>query len=511
MMNLAREGYNGAYFDVVDVYSVPSVQAAFNAERPGQNLREAMIDFVVRLSATVKAYNPEFKIVIQNAIALANTIPIDDPTQPLSPNWRFLNAIDGLGKESTYSLGAQFPLSWSPWDIRYVENFINAGKFVIGLEYPTTQAAQDYALQQMLAAGNYIPYFDTRLHNGNFLPVNYQVPNLVDPALINQVTGSVRMGTAIGEVIIGVATSDMINAGGGNDTVYGLDGNDRVFLGDGNDVSFGWNGNDFISGGNGNDFIGGDAGNDTLIGGDGDDGLYGWSGNDGLEGGNGNDFLMGEDGNDAIYGGAGRDTIYAGAGNDTVWGDDLESSGIDYILGDDGDDIVRAGGANDTIFGGSGGDWLMGEDGEDLIGGDAGNDAISGGNGNDRIFGWTGNDELWGDEGNDVLSGEAGEDTLIGGGGNDSLYGGADADEFRYFRETDGRVIAGVDQIFDFVRGIDKIGLAGWTPGTSFAAIQPLISVQNGSSIITFSAGNTVTLVGVTGLTAADFFFVPAT
>lgn len=479
---IINKGYDGAYFDVVDVYTVQDVKTAFLIENPGGDIKKAMEDFIVEISQYAKSLNPNFKIVVQNAVALLNNSEIVNLTDPLQPNMRFLNAIDGLGKESTFTLGDTYPLGWTPWDKRYVENAINAGKFVIGLEYPTSNAAQQYALSNMLAAG-YIPYFDTRQHNGNFLNINYSVLGLVDPYLIGLATGASTVGLALN----GNGTDEVLTTYEGNDTVYGNGGNDQIVLGtgydkgyggDGNDTIYGLEGNDTLDGGSGSDRLYGWYGADSIIGGDGSDSIYGDWGNDNLDGGAGNDYIFGWDDHDSIIGGDGADVIWGDRGNDTIdcgQGDDIVyagpdddviygSSGNDQIYGDEGNDTIQGDAGNDYLYGWTGNDSIIGGGGNDIISGDAGadtiyagtendtvyagdgndivylgngddwafgdggDDIIFGDTGNDVIFGWAGSDQLFGEAGNDVLSAEDGADGLNGGDGNDSLYGGAGDD-----------------------------------------------------------------------------------
>lgn len=503
--NLLSQGYSGLYLDVVDVYNVPSVRAAFNAANPGGDIRQAMEDFVVRVSEYAKSLNPEAKIVMQNAVALLNETDIVNPTDPLTPNMRLINAIDGLGKESTF-VYKDHTVPWGPWDARYVENIINAGKFVLGLEYPTTPEMLQLSIDSMLAAG-YLPYVGGELHDGNFFAINTDLIPLMDQAKVAQAWGSPLLGTPLigdgaANQLVGASFADAVFAGSGNDTIYANDGNDRVYGAAGDDLAFGWYGNDSMVGGLGNDTLMGDFDNDTLRGNEGNDGLYGWTGNDSIEGGAGNDFLMGEQGNDTITGDAGNDVVYAGSENDLVYGDGptttpASGDGADYILGDDGNDTIYAGSGNNTVFGGSGNDTVYAGEGVDFFGGDAGNDYMDAGASNDTLFGWTGNDTLIGGAGSDLLSGEQDNDRLMGGLGNDTLWGGAGADVFVY---ANG---GGADIIADFVRGTDKIELSGYT-----SSIVSSIAYASGHATITFSAGHTLTIYNVSGLTADDFTFV---
>ncbi|MFL5295554.1 MAG: hypothetical protein ACJ798_04150 [Phenylobacterium sp.] len=111
--------------------------------------------------------------------------------------------------------------------------------------------------------------------------------------------------------------------------------------------------------------------------------------------------------------------------------------------GTSGDDSLTAGDHTRLIFG-------LG--GNDTLAGGSESDAIFGGSGADRLGGGGGNDLLLGGEGNDTLSGGTGGDTLAGGPGGDVMTGGPGADAFLV-----GGPHAGLDRIFDFTHGEDRL------------------------------------------------------
>ncbi|GHC61714.1 calcium-binding protein [Neogemmobacter tilapiae] len=144
-----------------------------------------------------------------------------------------------------------------------------------------------------------------------------------------------------------------------------------------------------------------------------------------------------------------------------------------------------------TLRGTNGYDELDGLGGNDTLYVLNGNDELDGDGGNDRLFGGFGNDDLDGGAGADSLYGGAGRDWLEGDAGNDWLAGGGGADVFEFDR-NDGR-----DVISDFQNGLDKIELDDF----SRAQVQNLIKnskMVDGDLVLTLSAGNTVTLEGMT-------------
>lgn len=129
------------------------------------------------------------------------------------------------------------------------------------------------------------------------------------------------------------------------------------------------------------------------------------------------------------------------------------------LRGTSGDDLLKGSGANDEINGLDGNDVIYGYGGRDALTGDGGDDWVYGGDGNDHVLGGPGVDRLYG---------ENGDDTLFSGLGADHLWGGLGRDVFDYRNGTressstlDANGIAyGVDTIYDFQSGIDKIDLS---------------------------------------------------
>lgn len=470
---LQKVGYHGAYLDVVDAYTIPAVKQAYAAEKPNGNIRQEMSNFVQKISSTLKAIDPNFKIMVQNAVGLLNKTDINSLTEPLNPDTAYLKAIDAIGKESTFSLGDTYPISWGAWDKRYVENAINAGKLVVSLEYPTlgNSGATTYAYQQAIAAG-YVPYLDVRDHTGQFVKFTQNATTLtsISTSKLSQFTTFANAGTlptgADYQTITGTAGSEVISGDLRHDLIRGGDGNDSIFGNVGNDTLYGDAGADKLDGGVGNDVLYGGAGSDTIVGSFGADSIrgnadndvinytndvsnvtvFGDEGSDKITGGYGNDSIYGDtgvvsastDGADTIDGGGGNDMIYGGGGNDSITG----SAGADTVYGGDGNDVINyktdpssavmldGGAGNDTLTGGNAASTLYGGLGGDSILGSSGNDVIYGGD--SKISASDGNDSVDGYGGNDLIYGGGGNDTLIGSGGNDTAYGG-DGNDLLYF------------------------------------------------------------------------------
>ena len=215
-----------------------------------------------------------------------------------------------------------------------------------------------------------------------------------------------------------------------------------------------------------------------------------------LKGTGSGDWIRGYAGNDSINGLEGNDTLFGAAGNDTLVG----NLGDDRVDGEAGNDLLQGNLGNDTLDGGEG------------------NDVLDGGAGHDSLVGGNGADALLGGAGNDVLEGGAGLDTLTGGAGNDTLTGGADADRFVL------NSLSGIDEITDFVAGIDKIainksvftavtGAVSATP-TTLAGLGGAFAYDGGSGELTYDAdgaggADAIVVANIgTGLSLANDFLI---
>ena len=240
-----------------------------------------------------------------------------------------------------------------------------------------------------------------------------------------------------------------------------------------------------------------------------------------LTGAAGNQKLVGNSGANTLNGAAGADTLIGGAGNDVYYVDNagdsvLESvaSGVDLVqstfsattlgafiengrilatgtasmTGNSLANYLYAGQGNNVINGSSGADTVsyyfgvngsagvtvsLANSGSQATGG-SGSDTLSGiehlrgSNNADQLTGNTLGNQLYGYGGNDVLSGGSGADILVGGAGRDSLSGGLGNDLFDFNALSEmGTTSTTRDIITDFVRGQDRIDLAGLDANTA--------------------------------------------
>ncbi len=508
---LAQQGYKGVLLDVVDAYKISQVIS--NYDGISGNIRLDMQRFIEKISAEAKAINPEFQIIANGGIGLLNNF--EPMFGAASPNTSYLEAIDGVNKESTWTI-FDTPNPALQNELNYLAIAKNAGKFILAIDYASQDTLQAEFITKALAQG-FIPFAGNIALDNNIDAANLAVAQTISPALVEQVLqtdtlNQTRVSNENPQVIITSAGNDRLFGNGGADTLFGAAGKDTLDGGNGNDMLFGGTDNDLLSAGFGNDSVSGDAGNDTV---------YGWYGNDLAEGGAGNDLLLGDFGHDSLYGNAGDDSLfgwtgqdylYGGEGNDLMvgeGGDDtidgdvgndvmFGSDGFDSLVGGEGNDFIGGDGdadlvlgfdGNDALYGGSENDTLVGASGSDFLGGDAGDDSLDGGLGSDALYGFTGNDALYGGLDNDLLSGEEGNDNLYGNEGDDSLYGGAGIDRFHYTRGDD------IDTLYDFNAAEDKIVLHGFT-GTANAVIAQYATQEIGRVVFTFDFGEQLIVLG---------------
>ena len=101
------------------------------------------------------------------------------------------------------------------------------------------------------------------------------------------------------------------------------------------------------------------------------------------------------------------------------------------------------------------------------------------------------------------MKGGAANDILFGAGGADKLWGGAGSDTFVFAASSDSKP-GSVDQILDFVSGLDKIDLTGITNGAGLHFVNSFTGAA-GDAVLTSSGGNSLLSVDFSGQGVADF------
>ena len=366
-------------------------------------------------------------------------------------------------------------------------------------------------------------------------------------------------GSAFADTLTGTTGANVLDGGAGDDTLTGGAGADTLIGGAGIDTASysaataavvanlttpasntGDAAGDTYSG---IENLTGGTVADTLTGDNNDNVLSGLAGIDNLSGGGGNDILIGGAGADVLNGGGGIDTAsYAtstlavtanlatpasntgdAAGDSYTAIENLTGgSAIDVLTGDGNANVLSGLAGNDTLNGGSGDDILIGGAGGDIMTGGAGIDTASYAT---ATAGVTANmttpaqntgdaasdtyntiENLLGSAFADTLRGDANANSIEGGTGNDTLTGNAGNDTFVFHTGF------GLDTISDFAAGpaIDDVIQVDTSLFANFAAIQSHAAQVGANTVITYDAGNTITLASVTlaNLNANDFLFV---
>ena len=364
----------------------------------------------------------------------------------------------------------------------------NAGDVVIEVAnegYDVIYAGVSYAL----AGDSFVEVLAT-IDNTASTPLN-----LIGNELANYVTGN-----AGANILDGGAGPDQLWGRGGDDSYYADAGDDVVeYDGDGYDILYARSSYALgigqsievlatidntattainLAGNAFSNYIVGNAGANTLDGGGGDDQLWGREGDD--------SYIA--DMNDIVleYAGQGSDILYAtasyilaaGLSIETLATADNNATTAINLTGNELDNYVTGNAGANTLDGGTGSDLLWGRGGDDSYFAD-GNDVVreNAGQGSDivyargsfvlgagvsvEILGTVDNNaataiDLTGNELANYVTGNAGANVLDGGLGADRLHGRGGADTFAFTSALGG---GNVDQLLDFVTGIDRIAL----------------------------------------------------
>ena len=134
-------GYDGIYFDVLDVYYTSW------AKSRDANAEQDMVDLVTSLKDYATSKNPDFKVWVNGAEEL--------PDHP-----EYLSKIDGMFKEEVYytDSGSKQPVSEVQYTVANLQKAIDAGKPVVTVEYVTgaTKIADVHAQATRDGMGSYV-------------------------------------------------------------------------------------------------------------------------------------------------------------------------------------------------------------------------------------------------------------------------------------------------------------------------------------------------------------------
>ena len=474
-------GYNGMYLDLANTHYLDLLDESGSAQVAGFNgtidqLRQAMVDFVCDLSDFAKSLNPDFQVIPQNGYGLLAA----DGGDPSVPNTQYLDHIDGFGVEDLW-VNDNAPSDWTATTLEFLQNVLNAGKFVLATSYPTNAALQQQFIQHAIDSG-FIPFVGNRELDGRIAAADYTISDLM--AGKNITFPSSGTSTAFIEV-----HGETFSTGFHHDVTGNVLANDSALNGgavtlvetvvttlNGNVVTLGANGAfTFTPPAN---FIGTDrfiysvsdseghtasgiatvsvsAPAGAIVGTNGDDKLKGSARN--------NETIICLDGNDTVVTGKGVATIIAGTGDHTFLinnaadtieftsgsaGIDLVKSSVSYVLPEGIEKLVLTSPASINATGNASNNVMTGNTGKNILGGGNGDDTLDGVKGNDTLNGGDGKDKLYGDVGNDILSGGLSDDILDGGAGHDFLTGGAGADTFVF--NANAAKGGGSDTVTDF-------------------------------------------------------------
>ena len=253
--------------------------------------------------------------------------------------------------------------------------------------------------------------------------------------------------------------------------------------------------------------------------------IFGSNRNESLQGGSRDDQLFGGDGNDTLFGSRGADLLTGGQGSDsfrfiTALDSTAAVSDIitDFEVGRDSIDlsvllvtaigIGRLDNGDSVLFG-------QGRDGAFQVllrnvALNTANIAYQGfGATGFRLIGSNNADVIVGTTFADTMEGSGGDDILTGGTGADAIAGGSGRDTFRY-AEGDSTQAAGMDNLYDFTTGEDRIDLTG----VRVSSVS-LVRMADGSSLLFAGPGGPpsppLVAIGAAGraINAGDLDYLP--
>ena len=235
-----------------------------------------------------------------------------------------------------------------------------------------------------------------------------------------------------------------IQLGGGNDVVES-EGKDRIVLGHGSATIVADGASTEVWGGAGSMFFVGGAGKATVFGGTGSATIYGGSG--------ASEFHGGSAGMNEIYAGTGKATVFAGGDGDVLYAEGEKTQ------------LLYAGDGATTLFGALGG----------------------------------GDNEFYAGSGDTDITGGWGDDLFVAGLGDSTITGGPGKDVYKFVDGLSG----GADLVYGFDNN-DKIQLDGYGKNAINDALASQTKVSGGV-MITLADATTVTFMGLSSLTKANF------
>jgi cysteinyl-tRNA synthetase len=142
----------------------------------GRDFRQDMRNYVIGISKTAKAINPNFVVIPQNGVELVTA----NGEEGGVPATEYLNAIDGNGQEDLFFGYDKDDTATPASDNKYLQSFLkvakDAGKTILVTDYCSTPSKIEQSYQKNSAAG-YISYAATH-RDLDVIPAN--VPNNVN-------------------------------------------------------------------------------------------------------------------------------------------------------------------------------------------------------------------------------------------------------------------------------------------------------------------------------------------
>ena len=147
------QGFDGIYMDRIDTYWTLK-EIPYNIK----DARSSMIEFVIAISKYAKKKKPGFKIIAQNAEELV--VKEDGVT----PNDRYIDAIDGIGKESAFYWDnrrrSEYKINRT---VNYLDKVKEKGKLVFTLDYPDLNNDREIKwIYQKARLNGYLEYIGPR-------------------------------------------------------------------------------------------------------------------------------------------------------------------------------------------------------------------------------------------------------------------------------------------------------------------------------------------------------------